>query len=148
MKFSGGSNKKKAPKPEKETNKKSTAPKSAKAKAPKEKKSEGATAAKITTLVLCIIVVLLAAAAAGGVYYVSTIDEIYPNVSLDGHDLGGMSATEAAAELDKLGYASQEGEEVNVFLLRPVKSVPRLPLRIWCSVYTMPAPAATSLRMR
>ncbi len=134
MKLTGGTSKKKAAKPaEKKTN---TAPKAESKKAPPakkepakaaraaktpktpgaKKKSAGLTPAKITVLILAVIVAVLAAAAAGGVYYVSTIDEIYPNVTLDGHELGGMSATQAAAELDGLGYSSQEGEEVNVFL--------------------------------
>ena len=117
MKLTGGSGKKKA---EKTAEKKTTAPKQETKKAPAaakpKKKSAGMTPAKITILVVAIVVAVLAAAAAGGVYYVSTIEEIYPNVSLDGHALGGMSATEAAAELDGLGYSSQEGEEVNVHL--------------------------------
>ena len=109
MKLTGGSGKKKAEKP---AEKKTPAPKQETKKAPaaakSKKKSTGMTPAKITVLVVAIVVAVLAAAAAGGVYYVSTIDEIYPNVTLDGHALGGMSATEAAAELDELGYSSQE----------------------------------------
>lgn len=92
---------------------KSAAPKKAKAGA---KSGGGLSKAKITIIVLAIIVAVLFAAAAAGTIYVGSIDEIYPNVTLDGLDMGGLSATEAAAKLDQHGYASQAGEEVNVYL--------------------------------
>lgn len=123
MKLTGGNGKKKAEKNPAPKKTKSAAPKAEKktaaAQAPAakpKKKAAGLTPAKIGLIIAAVVVALLFAAAAGGVYYVSTIDEIYPNVTLDGHELGGMSATEAAAKLDELGYSSQEGEEVNVYL--------------------------------
>lgn len=82
----------------------------------KAKKSKGFTKAKISILIVAIIAAVLFAAAAAGVIYVGSIDEIYPNVTLDGLNLGGMSLTEAAAKLDEHGYSSQAGKEVNVYL--------------------------------
>ena len=91
-----------------------------KAKAPIEKKpktkSGGVNKAKICIIIASVIVAILFAAAAAGVIYVGTIDDIYPNVSLDGIPLGDLSLTEAAAVLDDAGYADQTGKEVNVLL--------------------------------
>ncbi len=89
-----------------------------KAKEPKAPKAKSAAMgkAKLTVIICAVIVALVFAAAAGGVIYVGTIDEIYPNVSLDGNDLSGMSLTEAAAELGELGYFSQEGKALDVYL--------------------------------
>ena len=90
-----------------------------KVKAPKEQKPEGAKLsgkAKVCIIIAAVIVALIFAAAAAGVIYVSTIDDIYPNVSLDGIDLGEMSLTEAAAVLVDEGYSDQTGKEVNVHL--------------------------------
>ena len=89
-----------------------------KEKAPKIPKSgkKGSGKVKICLIIALVIVALIVAAAAAGVIYVSTIDEIYPNVSLDGLQLGDMSLTEAAAVLAQAGYSDQTGKEVNVLL--------------------------------
>jgi len=92
--------------------KKEKAPKKQKSPKPEKKSGKG----KICLIIALVIVALLVAAAAAGVIYVSTIDSIYPNVSLDGINLGGMSLTEAAAALDGAGYSSQEGKEVTVLM--------------------------------
>lgn len=93
--------------------KKAKAPKSPKASKPA---GEGMKKAKICIIIAAVIVALIAAAAAAGVIYVSTIDDIYPNVTLDGIALGDMSLTEAAAVLDEAGYGDQTGKELNVLL--------------------------------
>lgn len=89
-----------------------------KAKAPKTKKPAGKamSKAKICLIIAAVIVAVIFAAAAAGVIYVGTIDDIYPNVSLDGIPLGDMSLTEAASVLDEAGYGDQTGKEVNVLL--------------------------------
>ena len=62
--------------------------------APKKKRA-GNTAKKVT--IICVVVVaLLMAGAAGFGIYVSGSDTIYPKVSLNGTDLGGMTVSEAA----------------------------------------------------
>lgn len=120
MKLTGGTSKRKTEKPEK--SKKAAQKKPVKTK-PDAKRSSASGAGgerikklKIVAVASAIVVALLFAAAAVGVYYVSTIDEIYPNVSLDGHELGGMTATQAAALLDEKGYSSQEGKKLTVHL--------------------------------
>ncbi len=90
-------------------------PKTPKApKQPKEKKSVGKT--KICIIIAIVVVALVLACAAAGVIYVSTIDEIYPNVTLDGIYLGNMSLTEAMALLTENGYSSLEGKQVTVLM--------------------------------
>ena len=99
-------------------NKDKKSPVEKKGKAPKTPKTQsaGAKKAKIYIIIAAVIVALIVAAAAAGVIYVSTIDDIYPNVSLDGISLGEMSLTEAAAVLDEAGYSDQTGKELNVLL--------------------------------
>ncbi len=104
----------KAPKAEKPPK----APKAPKAdkpsKAPNDKKPAGK--AKILIIIAIVVVALVLASAAAGVIYVSTIDNIYPNVTLDGINLSNMSLTEAMALLSEKGYSSLEGKEVNVLM--------------------------------
>ena len=106
----------KAPKAPKEKPEKAPkVPKEKPVKAPKEKK-QGKGKAKVYLIIIVVILALLVCAAAAGVFYISTIDTIYPNVTLDGLPLGELSLTEAAAVLDEAGYSSQDGKEVNVHL--------------------------------
>ncbi len=83
-------------------------------KAPKDKKPAGK--AKILIIIAIIVVALVLASAAAGVIYVSTIDNIYPNVTLDGINLSNMSLTEAMALLSEKGYSSLEGKGVKVIM--------------------------------
>ncbi len=89
-----------------------------KTKAPKPAKEGGKSLgkAKICIIIAAVIVAVIFAAAAAGVIYVGTIDDIYPNVTLDGLAIGDMSLTEAAAVLDEAGYSDQTGKELNVLL--------------------------------
>ena len=75
--------------------------------APKKKRA-GNTAKKVT--IICVVVVaLLMAGAAGFGIYVSGSDTIYPKVSLNGTDLGGMTVSEAADALTAAGWG--EGDK-------------------------------------
>ena len=82
--------------------------------APREEKRRGSGAKKALIIVLVIVAVLLAGMA-GFAVYVSGTDTIYPNVTLDGVDVGGMTVTEAAYELSVSGWEKEE-ESVTVSL--------------------------------
>ena len=60
-------------------------------------------------------VAVILAAMVGMGFYVSGTDTIYPNVTLGGVNLGGMTLTEAAYELESSGW-SNENETVSVEL--------------------------------
>lgn len=91
-----------------------------KTKAPVPKKprakGRGVTKARTGIIALAVILAILAAGMCAGVVYVSGIDRIYPNVTMDGYDIGGMSVTELAAELSAMGYSSQGEKKVSVQL--------------------------------
>jgi len=72
-----------------------------------EKKQTGLTTGKKALIIVMCVVAALFAAAAAGVVYVSTIEDVFPNVYVDGVDVSGMSQTEAMAALD--------GSFVNVY---------------------------------
>ncbi len=75
--------------------------------APKRKKrGNGGKTAVIVCV--CVVALLLAGAAGFGVY-VSGSDTIYPKVSVNGTDVGGMTAAEAASALEAAGWG--EGEK-------------------------------------
>lgn len=75
--------------------------------APKRKKRGNG--GKIAVIVcVCVVALLLAGAADFGVY-VSGSDTIYPKVSVNGTDVGGMTAAEAASALEAAGWG--EGEK-------------------------------------
>ncbi len=75
--------------------------------APKKKRA-GNTAKKVTIICVVVVALLLAGAAGFGIY-VSGSDTIYPNVSLNGTDLGGMTVSEAADALTAAGWG--EGDK-------------------------------------
>lgn len=64
---------------------------------------------KIAVIVCVCVVALLLAGAAGFGVYVSGSDTIYPKVSVNGTDVGGMTAAEAASALEAAGWG--EGEK-------------------------------------
>ena len=72
------------------------------------------TAKKAVIITLSVVAVILAAMVGMG-FYVSGTDTIYPNVTLGGVNLGGMTLTEAAYELESSGW-SNENETVSVEL--------------------------------
>lgn len=76
------------------------------------RKKSGAKKAVIITV--CVLAVLIAGVTGFGVY-VSGTDTIYPNVTLGGVNLGGMTLTEAAYELSSSGWG-EGGETVTVAL--------------------------------
>ena len=67
-----------------------------------------------TAAVLAIVLTLLVLVCAGGVLLVRNIDTVYPNVSLDGMDIGGMTDLELARFLLEKGYESAGDESVKV----------------------------------
>ena len=75
--------------------------------APKRKKRGNG--GKIAVIVCVCVVALLLAGAAGFGVYVSGSDTIYPKVSVNGTDVGGMTASEAASALEAAGWG--EGEK-------------------------------------
>lgn len=76
--------------------------------APKRKKRGNG--GKIAVIVCVCVVALLLAGAAGFGVYVSGSDTIYPKVSVNGTDVGGMTASEAASALEAAGWG--EGEKI------------------------------------
>ncbi len=69
---------------------------------------------KAAIITVCVLAALLLGAT-GFAFYVSGTDTIYPNVSLGGVNLGGMTATEAAYELEVSGWSNSD-ETVTVAL--------------------------------
>ena len=71
-------------------------------------------AKKAAIIAACVLAALLMGTAGFGIY-VSGTDPIYPNVSVGGIDLGGMTLTEAAYKLETSGW-SNENETVSIAL--------------------------------
>lgn len=78
----------------------------------KKKKKRGRAAAAICLSVVALLAVL---AAIGGLY-VQGLDTIYPNVRVDGVELGGLTAEEAADILNRAGYDENKNAAVSVLL--------------------------------
>ena len=74
-----------------------------------EKRYKARKRAKIITIVCVAVAAVLLAGAAGFGVYVSGSDTIYPKVSVNGTDVGGMTADEAAAALSAAGWG--EGDK-------------------------------------
>ena len=71
-----------------------------------EKKQKAARAKhlKITAIVVAAVLVLIISAAAIGGYIVTGSDTNYPNVRINGIDVGGMTKEQTLAALDKQGW--------------------------------------------
>ncbi len=65
--------------------------------------------------ILCVLVVL-AAVCGGFIYYVSALDTIYPNVLLEGVDVGGKTRTAALMQLEQEAPEGYAGKSVTVAL--------------------------------
>jgi vancomycin resistance protein YoaR len=92
-----------------------------KAPRPAGRKKRGKKAA----VTIAAVIALILAATAGFAAYVNGLDTIYPNVSLDGIPLGGLSLSEAARALDEAGFGNHEGQVVTIELpLGEVLSIP------------------------
>ncbi len=74
-----------------------------------EKRYKARKRAKIATIICVAVVALLLAGAAGFGVYVSGSDTIYPNVKLNGVEVGGMTTDEAASALTASGWG--EGDK-------------------------------------
>ena len=87
----------------------SPAAKSATASAPEAKPARGRRKLKIALISCACALAALLLGVTGFAAYVAGTDSIYPNVTLAGVDLGGMTLAEAAYELESSGWS--EGEE-------------------------------------
>ncbi len=129
MKLHGGNNSehsRPAPekaKPEKKPAPEKTAPAEKKAPAKKERppkaerpKKEGAAKARVALIVVLAIIAAALVAAAVGVGYVGRIKTIYPNVRIDGIDVGELTVEAAADRLTQHGYSVIGDDAVTVSL--------------------------------
>ena len=73
-------------------------------------------AGRIALIATLAVVAALAAGSAAGIHYVNKMDRIFPNVTLDGMDIGGLTVSETAQKLRESGYGDFEGKEVSVLL--------------------------------
>ena len=74
----------------------------------------GGGAKKAVIITVCVLAVIFAGIT-GFAFYVSGTDTIYPNVSIGGVDLGGLTVSEAAYELSTSDWAAED-ESVSVAL--------------------------------
>lgn len=103
------------PKREPEPKKSEKKPAPEQKSAAKKKKSSGKTR-KVLIIVVIVLAVIIAAVTGFGIY-VSNTDTIFPNVSVCGAPLGGMTKAEAAAKLQSAGWdADAESETVTILL--------------------------------
>lgn len=79
---------------------------------PRRKRSGG----KKAVLIIVIVLAVLAAGAAAGGYAVRASDKIFPNVTINGTDVGGMTVAEAAGALKGDDQSSWENAAVTVVL--------------------------------
>ena len=89
------------------------APAKPQAAARPEKRRSGA--GKRAAIAAACVILALAAGVTAFAFYISGTDTIYPNVTLGGTELGGMTVTEAAYELETGGWTN-ENETVTVSL--------------------------------
>lgn len=82
--------------------------------ASRERKAPGG--ARRALLIVIIVLAVLCAGCAAGVAAVSGIDAVYPNVTLDGIEIGGMTDIELARTLSAAGYDTSPDESVTVEL--------------------------------
>ena len=87
-----------------------------KRKKTKKAKSGVGTGAKLAVAICAIAVAGIAAGSAMGVAAINRIDTVFPNVSLDGTEIGGMSDVELAKTLYSQNYESAVGNSVKVEL--------------------------------
>jgi len=66
--------------------------------------SRGKKGIKVVLILLLILTLCAGGLAAGLVYYVSTVDTVFPNVVFEGHDLSGLTLGEATQRLIDVGY--------------------------------------------
>jgi len=80
---------------------------------------------KKAAVIIAAVIALILAATAGFAAYVNGLDTIYPNVSLEGIPLGGLSVSEAAKALDEAGFNRLGEQAVTVELpLGEILSIP------------------------
>ncbi len=72
--------------------------------------------ARAVLIVCLVLLAVLVALAAAGISHVSRMETIFPNVSIDGLDIGGLTLAETAEKLTGNGYGSTEEEILTVAL--------------------------------
>ena len=71
---------------------------------------------RIALIAALSVAAVIAAGAAAGVAYVNRVDTIFPNVSVDGLDIGGLTLSQTAERLSENGYGDYTGKRVSVEL--------------------------------
>ncbi|HNY00149.1 MAG TPA: VanW family protein [Oscillospiraceae bacterium] len=71
---------------------------------------------KKALLIIAIVLAVLCVAAAGAGFALRSTDAIYPNVTVGGVSVGGMTEEQAATALGKSGWDNKTGENVTVVL--------------------------------
>ena len=74
------------------------------------------TKARITLIAILAVAAVLLAGAAAGMLYVEHLDTIFPNVTIDGIEIGGLSLSQTAEKLVDNGYGDLSGRSVSVLL--------------------------------
>ena len=82
----------------------------------REKKEKNISGGRKAAAVFAIIAAFIVLGCAGGVAYVSTVKTVYPNVKLDGFDVGGMTDIELSALLVGKNYEAAGDQTVTVKL--------------------------------
>lgn len=88
-------------------------PRKAKTRNQGKKGIQGAKAKIIMTVIVAVVAVAFAGTSLAA-YFVGSGDTIYPGVTLDGIDIGGLTPKEAARKLENSGYGGYEGKEVSI----------------------------------
>ena len=112
MKLSGGKQSEhsaRAPKAPKAQPKRSAAASGA-------EKARGGSSGRVVLIVVLALIAAVMAAAAAGVAYVGRIGTIFPNVSIDGIDVGNLTVEQTAQRLTEHGYAVIGDEAIDVSL--------------------------------
>lgn len=103
--------------------KKSQKPAARKKKTAKPAKKVASSGGRKAGIAVAIVLFVIVAALAGIGAYANTVELIYPNVSLEGVDLSGMTITEAADVLGRGSFADGEDKELSVSLPADVELV-------------------------
>lgn len=82
------------------------------APAPEKKSGRG----RVALISVLIVVAVLAATAAAGTIAVNGMDTVFPNVTVDGVDVGGLTPGETTEKLLQSGYGDLKGKSVSVLM--------------------------------
>ncbi len=110
-----------------------------KPKADRKKNSAGGKF-KLSMIIALILVLVVGGGCAAGFFYISSIDTVYPNVTIDGIDVAGLDLLGMTEKLTGLGYGAVEDGSVRIIL--PLDNSVELKLSDYCSD-TSPAEVAS-----